>query len=155
MRTVLDAYEEVVKANPNLKPGTLVVEHAFLADETQRQRAIRLGVSVTVQHPLLYALGAQLLAKWGKERTAKVMPISAWVAEGAQVSAGSDSPPSSPDPLLSVWGGLNAVRGRWESRGWNMPSTGIRLSSSTLSEAQDFTGKMIGAARFSPGVWPI
>jgi predicted amidohydrolase YtcJ len=104
VRTVLDAYEQVITDNPGLSPGTLVIEHAFLADATQRARAIRLGVGVTVQHPLLYAQGAQLLAGWGQERTGQILPIGAWVKEGAQVSAGSDSPPSPYDPLLSVWG---------------------------------------------------
>ncbi len=104
VRTVLDAYEQVITDNPGLKPGTLVIEHAFLADATQRARAIRLGVGITVQQPLLYAQGAQLLAGWGKERTEQILPIRAWVEEGAQVSAGSDSPPSAFDPLLSVWG---------------------------------------------------
>jgi predicted amidohydrolase YtcJ len=61
-------------------------------------------VGITVQHPLLYAQGAALLAKWGRERTSQILPIGAWVKEGAQVSAGSDSPPSAFDPLLSVWG---------------------------------------------------
>jgi predicted amidohydrolase YtcJ len=104
VRTVLDAYEQVVNDNPGLRPGTLVIEHAFLADATQRARAIRLGVGITVQHPLLYAQGGALLARWGRERTSQILPIRAWVEEGAQVSAGSDSPPSAFDPLLSVWG---------------------------------------------------
>jgi predicted amidohydrolase YtcJ len=104
VRTLLDAYEKVTEANPGIKPGTLVIEHAFLADETQRARAIRLGVGITVQHPLLYALGGQLLAKFGPERTARISPVRAWVEEGAQVSAGSDSPPSPFDPMLAVWG---------------------------------------------------
>jgi predicted amidohydrolase YtcJ len=104
VRTVLDAYEQVINDNPGLKPGILVIEHAFLADAAQRARAIRVGVGITVQHPLLYAQGAALLAKWGRERTSQILPIAAWVKEGAQVSAGSDSPPSVYDPLLSVWG---------------------------------------------------
>jgi predicted amidohydrolase YtcJ len=104
VRTVLDAYEQVVNDNPGLRPGTLVIEHAFLADATQRARAIRLGVGITVQHPLLYAQGGALLAKWGREPTSQILPIRAWVEEGAQVSAGSDSPPSAFDPLLSIWG---------------------------------------------------
>ena len=38
LRTVLDAYEQLIKANPGLEPGTLVIEHAFLADAQQRAR---------------------------------------------------------------------------------------------------------------------
>src|SRR5215467_12140879 len=61
VRTVLDAYEQVVNDNPGLRPGTLVIEHAFLSDAAQRARAARLGVGVTAQQPLLYDQGAQLL----------------------------------------------------------------------------------------------
>jgi hypothetical protein len=40
VRTTLDAYEQVVNDNPGLKPGTLVIEHAFLIDAVQRARAM-------------------------------------------------------------------------------------------------------------------
>jgi hypothetical protein len=102
--TLLDAYERVVKNHPDLPPGTLVVEHAFLADAEQRARAVRLGVAVTVQHPLLYSLGGNLVRYWGEERTRQVMPVSAWLREGALVAAGSDCNVSFFDPLLSIWG---------------------------------------------------
>ena len=104
VRTLLDVYEQVVKENPGLKPGTLVLEHGFLADAGQRARAIRLGVSVTVQHPLLYTLGSVLVDGWGKERTREIMPVRAWLEEGASLSAGTDYPVSSFNPLLSIWG---------------------------------------------------
>lgn len=38
VRTLLDVYERVVQDNPGLKPGTLAIEHAFLADAAQRAR---------------------------------------------------------------------------------------------------------------------
>jgi hypothetical protein len=104
VRTLLDVYERVVEENPGLKPGTLVLEHGFLADAQQRARAIRLGVSVTVQHPLLYTLGSVLMEGWGKERTREIMPVRAWLEEGASLSAGTDYPVSSFNPLLSIWG---------------------------------------------------
>ena len=104
VRSVLDAYEQVITDNPGLKPGTLVIEHAFLADATQRARASRLGVGITVQQPLLYEQGAQLLAGWGKERTGQILPIRSWAEAGVQVSAGSDSPPTSFDPMQALWG---------------------------------------------------
>ena len=87
VRTLLDVYEQVIKENPGLKPGTLVIEHGFLADAEQRARDIRLGVSVTVQHPLLYTLGSVLVEGWGKERTREIMPVRAWLEEGASHSA--------------------------------------------------------------------
>jgi predicted amidohydrolase YtcJ len=104
VRTLLDVYEQVIKENPGLKPGTLVIEHGFLADATQRARAIRLGIPVTIQHPLLYTLGSVLLEGWGEDRTREIMPVRAWLEEGASLSAGTDHPVSSFNPLLSLWG---------------------------------------------------
>jgi hypothetical protein len=101
---LLDAYEKVVANHPALPRGTLVIEHAFLADTQQRARAVALGVAVTVQHPLLYSLGGNLLRYWGEDRTREVMPVSAWLEDGAMVAAGSDCNVSFFDPLLSMWG---------------------------------------------------
>jgi predicted amidohydrolase YtcJ len=104
VRTVLDCYERAFRHHPGLAPGSLALEHAFLADRTQRARAISMGVHVTVQHPLLYALGAQLLEYWGPARTGQVMPVKAWLGEGAVLSAGTDYPVGSFDPIESIWG---------------------------------------------------
>ncbi len=104
VRTLLDVYERVSAANPGLSPGTFVIEHGFLADATQRARAIKLGVFVTVQHPLLYALGESLVQLWGPGRTRSIMPVKSWLAEGGQLSAGTDYPISSYDPMQSIWG---------------------------------------------------
>jgi predicted amidohydrolase YtcJ len=38
VRRVLDAYEQVALRHPGLPPGTLVIEHAFLADAQTRGR---------------------------------------------------------------------------------------------------------------------
>ena len=104
VRRVLDAYEQVALRHPDLPPGTLVIEHAFLADAAARGRAVRLGVGITVQHPLLYSLAGNLVRYWGPDRTSQVMPVRAWVDEGALIAAGSDCNVSFFDPLLSIWG---------------------------------------------------
>jgi predicted amidohydrolase YtcJ len=104
VRTLLDVYEQVIRENPGLRPGALVLEHGFLADATQRARAIRLGIPVTVQHPLLYTLGSVLLEGWGEQRTREIMPVRAWLDEGASLSAGTDYPVSPFNPGLSLWG---------------------------------------------------
>ena len=104
VRRVLDAYERVALRHPGLTPGTLVIEHAFLADAAARSRAVRLGVGITVQHPLLYSLGGNLVRYWGPDRASQVMPVGAWVDEGALIAAGSDCNVSFFDPLLSIWG---------------------------------------------------
>ena len=65
---------------------------------------MRLGVGITVQHPLLYSLGGNLVRYWGEDRASQVMPVRAWVDEGALIAAGSDCNVSFFDPLLSIWG---------------------------------------------------
>ena len=100
---VLDVYERVVHEVGGLPPATLVVEHALLAEPAQRARAVRLGVGVTVQHPLLWNLGSEMLTTWGPERTARANPIDQWLAAGAILAAGTDL--TRPfNPLTSVWG---------------------------------------------------
>jgi predicted amidohydrolase YtcJ len=103
VRTVLDVYERALEQNPGTPTGTLVVEHAFLADESQRARAIALGISITVQHPLLYVNGKEILESWGSERAAAVMPVRSWLDEGATIAAGTDTVRPF-DPMLNIWG---------------------------------------------------
>jgi predicted amidohydrolase YtcJ len=103
VRTVLDVYEQASRGR-SVPPNTLVLEHAFLADQGERARAVRLGVHVTVQPPLLHALAAQLMVFWGADRTRAVMPVKDWLAEGATLSAGSDYPIASFNPMESMWG---------------------------------------------------
>src|SRR5215471_11777995 len=57
VRTLLDVYEGVVAATGELPPWTLVIEHALLSDPAQRERAVRGGFGITVQHALLWNMG--------------------------------------------------------------------------------------------------
>src|SRR6516164_7771637 len=54
VRTLLDVYEAVAAQVGPLPPWTLVIEHGMLADGAQRDRAVRGGFNVTVQHPVLW-----------------------------------------------------------------------------------------------------
>jgi predicted amidohydrolase YtcJ len=102
VRQALDAFEDVA-AKRDVR-GRLALEHAFLADARQRARAVKLGVHVTVQPPLLYALGEQLMELWGAERTKRVMPVKDWLADGALLSGGTDYPVGSYAPMEAIWG---------------------------------------------------
>jgi predicted amidohydrolase YtcJ len=103
VRLVLDVYESVLSKGA-VKPGSLVIEHAFMADAQSRARAVAGGIRVTVQHPLLYFLGGNMMTHWGPERTAQVMPVAEWLADGALVAGGSDCNVAPYDPLLAIWG---------------------------------------------------
>jgi predicted amidohydrolase YtcJ len=103
VRTVLDVYEAVVAATGPLPPWTLVIEHVLLSDTAQRQRTVRDGFGVTVQHPLLWNMGSEMLNTWGPERTHRVNPLDQWLAVGADLAAGTDI--ARPfNPMLNVWG---------------------------------------------------
>ena len=105
VRATLDAFEAILADQPGTPPGTLVLEHAGLAHADQRARAIRLGIPVTVQYPLLSGLSPALVEYWGRERTADIFPLREWLDEGAVLSAGSDYPKPAPyDPMAAVWG---------------------------------------------------
>jgi predicted amidohydrolase YtcJ len=104
VRTLLDVYERVLKENPNVPKGTLVLEHGGLSPAKERARAIKMGIPVTVQHPLLHDLALGLIAGLGNKRTAEIFPLHEWLQEGALVGAGSDYPVGEYDAMMSVWG---------------------------------------------------
>ena len=101
--TVLDVYEAVAGQTGPLPPWTLVIEHALLSDAAQRQRAVRGGFGLTVQHALLWNMGSEMLHTWGPERTSRVNPLDQWLAIGADLAVGTDM--ARPfNPMTSVWG---------------------------------------------------
>jgi predicted amidohydrolase YtcJ len=104
VRTLLDVYERVLKENPSVPKGSLVLEHGGLSPSKERARAIKMGIPVTVQHPLLHDLAFGLIAGLGTKRTADIFPVREWLQEGALVGAGSDYPVGEYDAMMSVWG---------------------------------------------------
>jgi predicted amidohydrolase YtcJ len=103
VRTLLDVYEAIVEEVGSLPPWTLVIEHALLSDAGQRARAIRGGFGVTVQHPLLWNMGSEMLVTWGPERTRQVNPLDEWLAAGADLAAGTDIVRPL-NPMTNIWG---------------------------------------------------
>ena len=103
VRTLLDVYEAVVAEVGQLPPWTLVIEHALVSDAAQRERAVRGGFAVTVQHSLLWNMGSEMLDTWGSQRTRQVNPLDEWLALGASLAAGTDI--ARPfNPMTNVWG---------------------------------------------------
>lgn len=121
VRMVVDVYERVMAKVGPLPPRALVIEHAFFADAPTRRRAVAAGIPITVQPPLLYALAGNMVTHWGSARTAEVMPVADWLADGAELAAGSDCNVAPFDPMLSVWGFVTrgthvaGVQGRHEA----------------------------------------
>jgi predicted amidohydrolase YtcJ len=103
VRTLLDIYEAVAAQVDPLPPWTLVIEHGMLSDAAQRDRAVRGGFGVTVQHPILWNMGSEMLVTWGPERTSQVNPLDQWQAVGADLAVGSDIVRPF-NPMINVWG---------------------------------------------------
>jgi predicted amidohydrolase YtcJ len=103
VRTLLDVYEAVVAEVAPQPPWTLVIEHASLSSAEQRARAVRGGFGVTVQHPVLWNMGSEMLVAWGPARTRHVNPLDEWLAAGADLAAGTDLVRPF-NPMTNVWG---------------------------------------------------
>ena len=104
VRVLLDVYERVLNDMPGLPVGTLVMEHGGLAGAEQRERAVALGVPVTIQQPLAHDTAEVERGFWGAERVAALFPARQWLDQGALVSAGSDFPVGQFGAMRSVWG---------------------------------------------------
>ena len=103
LRTLLDVYEAVAAQVGPLPPWTLVIEHGMLSDAGLRERAVRGGFNVTVQHPVLWNMASEMLITWGAERTSRVTPLDQWLAAGADLAAGTDIVRPF-NPMTNVWG---------------------------------------------------
>ncbi len=99
---VLDAFE-TVNAELSIAPLRWTLIHMTLAHPEQFARARRLGLALTVQQPLIYALGAGWVKYWGPERAGRASPMRAYAASGLPVGGGSDSPVTPYEPLLGIW----------------------------------------------------
>ena len=103
LRTLLDVYEAVVEQTGPVPPWTLVIEHGMVSDAAKRDRAVRDGFGVTVQYPVLWNMGSEMLRTWGPERTRRVTPLDQWLAAGADLAAGTDIVQPF-NPMTNVWG---------------------------------------------------
>src|SRR6185437_5364763 len=104
VRVLLDVYERVRHDIPGLPEGTLVMEHGGLAGAKQRERAVALGIPVTIQQPLQHDTAEVEREFWGPERVAALFPARQWLDQGALVAAGSDFPVGQFGAMRSVWG---------------------------------------------------
>ena len=139
VRMVIDVYERVRKTIPDIGRRALAIEHAFFADAQTRRRAIDLGIPVTVQPALLYALAGNMLTHWGPDRTARVMPVAEWLEEGGELAGGSDCNVAPFDPLLAIWA--------FVTRGTKM--TGIQGVRSAIDRRTAFRLYTTDAARLT------
>jgi predicted amidohydrolase YtcJ len=99
---VLDAYAGVHATHP--LPGrrwTLI--HMMRARPEHFPRAKEMGLVITAQQPLMYALGAGFVKYWGSSRAAECEPLRMYLDSGLPVGGGSDSPVTPYQPLLGLW----------------------------------------------------
>jgi hypothetical protein len=88
---------------PGPWPSTPPRSATLLSDPAQRERAVRGGFGITVQHALLWNMGGEMLRTWGPQRTGRVSPLDEWLALGAGLAAGTDIVRPF-NPMTNVWG---------------------------------------------------
>ncbi|MBJ28139.1 MAG: hypothetical protein CL776_05030 [Chloroflexi bacterium] len=103
MQMVLEAFEKV-DSKSGVGVGGNALEHAFSPVEGSIQRTKDLGLGVTLQHALVYALGGNMCTYWGEQRASDCTPSKAWIDSGTLVGAGTDSPVTNYDPWLNIYG---------------------------------------------------
>ncbi|WP_329571001.1 amidohydrolase [Kitasatospora sp. NBC_01266] len=136
VRTLLDAYQRVLERNPGLPANTLVMEHGGLADAEQRERAVKLGIPVTVQQPLLHDTAEVEDGFWGPERVNRLFPARQWLDQGALVTGGSDFPVGAYGAMRSVWGMVT-----------RQTVTGVRGPQHAITRAEAVALHTVNAAR--------
>ncbi|KAG9257614.1 amidohydrolase family-domain-containing protein [Emericellopsis atlantica] len=104
VETLLDVYGRLQERHPSLPPHSLVMEHGALVDPATQARAVRMGIPVTIQQPLLHDVAAIQSLYFGKERTARLFPARSWLDAGALVGGGSDYPIGRFGAMRSIWG---------------------------------------------------
>ncbi len=121
VRAVLDAYEAVRIERPDIEPGRLRIEHFSYADEADFERAVRLGVALSVQSAFNSARGTS--PTFGEQRVgaANAERVYAWERLerlGALLVEGSDAF-ADPGPALAGFHaaltGINAIGERGDT----------------------------------------
>lgn len=88
----------------NLRQAGHTFEHAFSPREGVMQMTKDLGLGVTLQHSLVYSLAGNMVSYWGRERAEDCTPSREWLDSGVLVGLGTDSPVTSFDPWLNIYG---------------------------------------------------
>lgn len=99
---VLDAYA-AAHAVGSLRGKRWTVIHMMLARPEHFTRARDMGLVITAQQPLMYALAAGFVRYWGPARAAACEPLRMYLDSGLPVGGGSDSPVTPYQPLLGLW----------------------------------------------------
>ncbi|MDH5235291.1 MAG: amidohydrolase family protein [Gemmatimonadota bacterium] len=118
---VLDAYEAVLRARPDVEPTRLRIEHFSYASEVDMVRAVRLGVALSVQSNFNTPRGVSPTFAGQRVGVAGAPRVYAWdrlSQMGAVLVEGSDYFGEPGAPLLGMYYGLvgiNAVGERGDS----------------------------------------
>ena len=98
---VLDAMEAVHQER-SIADRRWTLEHGgILPTERNLDQAKRMGIIVSTQQPMGWAVGATTRRFWGPERGSNMKPNRTWLDAGMVVKGGSDVAPF--DPMLGIW----------------------------------------------------
>lgn len=103
VRTVLDCFEQVDRANP-IRDLRFSVMHGYLwPTEHDMRRAARLGVILSTQPAMQWRVAAGIDAQFGRDAAERTAPLRSWLDAGAVLAGGSDGPDFPMSPLFGMW----------------------------------------------------
>ena len=98
---VLDAMD-VVDQEKSITGRRWTLEHGgILPTPRNLEQARRMGIVVSTQQPMGWAVGATTRRFWGEKRGSNMKPNRTWMDAGIVVKGGSDVSPY--DPILGIW----------------------------------------------------
>lgn len=100
--TILDIYEEVLRAHPR-DDHRLRLEHVGAISDTQLQRAHDLGVTCSIFVDQIHYWGDVIVdGLFGEEHGSRWMPTGSAVATGMRISLHNDPPVTPEEPLRNI-----------------------------------------------------
>jgi predicted amidohydrolase YtcJ len=85
------------------------IEHCSVCTHTLAERLASLGIMVVTQPPFIYFNGDRYLSTVPGHQLKHLYPIGTLMKNGVQVAGSSDSPTTSPDPLLGVYAAVTRM----------------------------------------------
>jgi predicted amidohydrolase YtcJ len=104
IETALDEIERLKQDFPYKSEFSLV--HVYAPSDEQIRRMKKLGVRVETQTSFIYSIGDTLIQNLGERRAQKFLPMRTYFEQGVVVGNGSDSPVTTYDPKIGIYGAV-------------------------------------------------
>lgn len=109
VETMINAIEKAIRDNPRNDPRHRI-EHCALTDPELISRIKNLGI-IPISNPGFFELNARIYNSYYGDRVDYMFPLKSYVTEGIISAIGSDSPVTTVNPMLSLYGAVARADG--------------------------------------------